>query len=414
MTFYIEGRTLVSDTQSVRYEIRPPLQKVLQTLPDESPVPQGMVMLGILAEQLVPIEADAEDHIQVVLDNLEEAPETDVPSETVKGIKWLLAEVRASIPPERARAIGKLVTEAKLNSSGATEPPTDSTSEQSTTSSSDASRGSTGSSDSSEDKTSNQTASSEDVSSASSQQAESNNEDTSKRRSGQKASNSEHSSKYTTESSDPLRENRDRANSDNFECEFCDKPFQVEADLVSHTTSCAERPTDARYECHYCGNKYVSEQALTRHQSQCNDKTVNSAHGSGFSSTYECSNCGETFDSRRKLNRHEYSCESTKSPRQSNRTGSRFVEDRVTGSVANFESADGYGFITIAGRSDDVFFHISAYEGTAPEEGDVLQFDLIEGDEGLKAVNVSDAGSPDADSWDTEFASNRPQWGRDS
>ena len=57
------------------------------------------------------------------------------------------------------------------------------------------------------------------------------------------------------------------------------------------------------------------------------------------------------------------------------------------GTVKFFNETKGFGFITEEGASKDHFVHIS---GLVDEirEGDVVEFDLQEGNKGLNAVNV--------------------------
>ena len=59
----------------------------------------------------------------------------------------------------------------------------------------------------------------------------------------------------------------------------------------------------------------------------------------------------------------------------------------MTGSVVRFDDERGFGFIV----PDDVFLHASALRGRPgdePEEGDRVEFELVEGPRGLQAENV--------------------------
>ncbi|MGB9682945.1 MAG: cold-shock protein [bacterium] len=63
----------------------------------------------------------------------------------------------------------------------------------------------------------------------------------------------------------------------------------------------------------------------------------------------------------------------------------------VTGKVKWFNAQKGYGFIT---RDDggDVFVHYSAIKGQgyrALEEGQKVEFDVVQGEKGPQAANVS-------------------------
>ena len=63
---------------------------------------------------------------------------------------------------------------------------------------------------------------------------------------------------------------------------------------------------------------------------------------------------------------------------------------KVTGTVKWFNNSKGYGFI---GRSDgpDVFVHYSAIEGDgyrSLQEGDTVEFEIVQGEKGPQASNV--------------------------
>jgi CspA family cold shock protein len=67
--------------------------------------------------------------------------------------------------------------------------------------------------------------------------------------------------------------------------------------------------------------------------------------------------------------------------------------DRLKGTVKWFNNAKGYGFI---GRDEgpDVFVHYSAVtsEGyKSLSEGDAVEFEIVQGDKGPQAANVSKA-----------------------
>jgi CspA family cold shock protein len=64
---------------------------------------------------------------------------------------------------------------------------------------------------------------------------------------------------------------------------------------------------------------------------------------------------------------------------------------KVTGHVKWFNNSKGYGFI---GRDDgpDVFVHYSAIVGDGYrtlQEGDAVEFEIVEGQKGPQAANVS-------------------------
>ena len=71
----------------------------------------------------------------------------------------------------------------------------------------------------------------------------------------------------------------------------------------------------------------------------------------------------------------------------------------MIGSVKFYNADKGFGFITPADGSQDVFFHITQCEETYefPQEGDEVNFDLGEGKDGRPAAtNVSPTGGSSA------------------
>ncbi|MCK8823784.1 cold-shock protein [Fuchsiella alkaliacetigena] len=62
-----------------------------------------------------------------------------------------------------------------------------------------------------------------------------------------------------------------------------------------------------------------------------------------------------------------------------------------TGTVKWFDGKKGYGFITVEGE-DDVFVHFSAIQEDGfktLDEGQEVEFEVVEGDRGLQAENVT-------------------------
>ena len=57
------------------------------------------------------------------------------------------------------------------------------------------------------------------------------------------------------------------------------------------------------------------------------------------------------------------------------------------GTVKFFNDSKGYGFITEDGSNEDHFVHISGLIDEV-REGDVVEFELQQGQKGLNAVNV--------------------------
>ena len=68
------------------------------------------------------------------------------------------------------------------------------------------------------------------------------------------------------------------------------------------------------------------------------------------------------------------------------------MSDRYTGTVKWFNATKGYGFIEREGGKD-VFVHYSALQDTGAfrslNEGDRVEFDVVEGQKGPQAANVS-------------------------
>ena len=63
----------------------------------------------------------------------------------------------------------------------------------------------------------------------------------------------------------------------------------------------------------------------------------------------------------------------------------------ATGKVKWFNNTKGYGFIEREEGGGDVFVHYTAIQGDgfrSLKEGEVVQFDISEGEKGPQAVNV--------------------------
>ena len=67
----------------------------------------------------------------------------------------------------------------------------------------------------------------------------------------------------------------------------------------------------------------------------------------------------------------------------------------TSGTVKWFNESKGFGFISPADGSDDVFVHFSAIQGSGFKsllEGQSVTFDIEKGPKGLQAANVNTAG----------------------
>ena len=68
------------------------------------------------------------------------------------------------------------------------------------------------------------------------------------------------------------------------------------------------------------------------------------------------------------------------------------MSDRQTGTVKWFNNAKGFGFITMVDRTDDIFVHFRAIQGDgyrSLNEGQEVEFNLVEGPKGLQAEEVT-------------------------
>ena len=67
------------------------------------------------------------------------------------------------------------------------------------------------------------------------------------------------------------------------------------------------------------------------------------------------------------------------------------MSDRKSGTVKWFNNAKGFGFITRQGDEDDVFVHFRSIQGEGfrtLNEGQAVEFTLVEGPKGLQAEDV--------------------------
>ena len=68
------------------------------------------------------------------------------------------------------------------------------------------------------------------------------------------------------------------------------------------------------------------------------------------------------------------------------------MSERQTGVVKWFNNAKGFGFITIPDKPEDIFVHFRAIQGEgyrSLNEGEEVEFTLVEGPKGLQAEEVN-------------------------
>jgi CspA family cold shock protein len=69
------------------------------------------------------------------------------------------------------------------------------------------------------------------------------------------------------------------------------------------------------------------------------------------------------------------------------------VTDRIQGLVKWYDAEKGYGFISVSGRTKDIFFHAKQWNAsgltTPPVESEPLLFDLSAGPKGDFATNIA-------------------------
>lgn len=413
-SFYLDGPFLISESSKKEYRVSNILRKVLRTLPEDNPIPISLVMLGILTEQLTPTNGELEEEVQIVIENIDDAPPSTVPAQTTKAVIWLLSEVRESLPSSRKKMIGNLITTSNLttpkkkvnessqNTTTQTNIPVETPEEGQDPDTAVTSGKEDNMSHSATSNSPTQGGQTADQSPTASTDTETD--------SAESTQTSNDNYKYQTDSpSNAVDEQK--------ECDFCNATFPSVSDVVSHSIQCEARPDDKVFKCNYCDNKYISADALEKHLSNCdsrNNQTV-----------YDCSRCGGEFDSAQELKTHRKSCPTAPSETK-NKSGaeSQTVTSDATGMVTNFVNDGGYGFIRtydLDGKADsdvegalDVFFHISEYPGTRPDMEDRLQFDVRQTEEGFKAENISQIAKGNHGSLGGKFASKRPKWGKDT
>ncbi len=96
------------------------------------------------------------------------------------------------------------------------------------------------------------------------------------------------------------------------------------------------------------------------------------------------------------MDTHIYSVLQSGGPKDTKKRGRVSQEDiqkNMTGTIKTLTDR-GFGFIAREGEAKDLFFHSKELQGVTFDElkvGDVLSFEIAEGDKGPSAVNVSRA-----------------------
>ncbi len=93
------------------------------------------------------------------------------------------------------------------------------------------------------------------------------------------------------------------------------------------------------------------------------------------------------------VNRYEYTDRSRGLSSQTPQ-GKESIMSRITGTVKWFNDAKGFGFISREG-GPDVFVHFSAISGSGFKslaEGDVVEFEVVQGQKGPQAEDVTKPG----------------------
>ena len=74
------------------------------------------------------------------------------------------------------------------------------------------------------------------------------------------------------------------------------------------------------------------------------------------------------------------------------------------GKVKWFTNVKGYGFIEKEGGGPDIFVHYSAIQGEkykTLEQGELVTFDIVQGEKGPQAANVIRSGKPEKSNEET-------------
>ncbi|MFB6202656.1 MAG: cold-shock protein [Halorhabdus sp.] len=365
MSYRFDGSHIVTESPHGEFRVRRPFQRLLNTVSEE-PVPDALVIIGVLTGQLRPRDKGAARHNQALLETTNNPPAATVSERTVDTLQWLLHEIGDELPADRKQRIGTVIETAGLH-----------------------------------------TPSEAAVSPASQQRGI----DT-----GDRETNDEPLPDSHTEVEPTAPEPDGTA----LACEFCGTNFETESDLRSHWTSCESRPSDARFGCHGCGNTYIAEYALRKHREDCTERDRDQDGNeeqrrmtqAASPASHRCDDCGEEFDTRSALRAHAFTCDSkTRTAR-----GRTVVVRGASGTVVHYDSDDGYGFISTPDHDGEqnVFFHVSDVPGNRCDVDAFFEFDIVATEDGYRAINMSRGGRGSVDTRPERFASDRAQWSRDT
>lgn len=344
MSLQYDGESQIKISGGSNYGVSERFQVVLDSLPDRQ-VPKSLVLIGLLTEELVPVSGNASRH-QAIARSVTDPPQADVPAETVERILWVLSEVRETLPADRKQTIGRILSNSGLNAPGTNRTGT------------------------TEQPIKNTTSTDEDQSTPAIP-------DSSETSDNQPISGGE------------------------YECEFCANQFQTDCGLMSHLTSCPDKPAGVQFSCDQCSRTYHSQCALDKHLDRSH-KTTNTEK-----TEHRCSDCNTTFDSPKALIEHGTTHSDSRS--ENRQTNDVYVARNDIGFLTHYNTQDSYGFISTSGVPDDVFFHRSDVDGRTPTEDDYLQYDIRETDRGYKAIDITH--KPRTEQPDDPFASTRTRWG---
>ncbi|WP_311174127.1 cold shock domain-containing protein [Halobellus ordinarius] len=356
MSFRVEESRVVSDTTPVEYRVSESFHRVLNTLPDDA-VPKGLVMVGVLTEQLHPIDGEAAQHVEHVEASVTTASAAVVPGQTVDAILWLLQQVSSSLSEDRKELVGDVIAATGLNERGA------------------------GALD--EESRTGRTAEQAHPTVAA-------------------VANESHFAcefcaqpfEFEGQLTSHWAQCDDRPSGEYFECPNCHNKFIAEYARTQHLQSCNATPPDSTntsttdetdYTCSSCGEAFDSRRKLQAHEFHCATPNTESQSESTTESDVLVRDAIGTVT--------HYSSD-----------GYGFIS---TTALADVDHPD-------ADVSEDVFFHISEYPGHDATEGDLLTFNVIETEEGFNATEISKRQPQQQENRDDTFASTRPQWSKDT